>query len=417
MRHPLSWLFWLFILAIWVIGGAFIGRAFCCGIGATATSGLLIKDGATTVAATNAGNLLFGVNGAAPIIESTNVKTEFNDLATYLKDNPDKSVTLEGHYMASEDKSGTSFDNLGLARGDAMKGYLIGLGVPAAQLLTGSMVKENLEINDDNQIVGGMTYTFGTVAGGKNLNIQDAASFSTTAKGNLIFPMSSYEYIDPVTEEVTTSFQQTADYLKANPKRSIKITGLYTDQEKNSSVLPSLGMARANIIKSMLTGMGVPTKQIDIDARMENTLAFVNEETIGGATYAFFDGAESGDKLAEVEKRLRAKPIVLYFQTNSGTLTLSPEQRNQFADLIYYLDNKEGGRLNAVGHTDDRGAENVNRRLSRKRAEFVRDYISKNGGINQNLVSATGQGPDQPIADNGTDGGRAKNRRVEITIK
>jgi len=413
MRKPLTW---LIILAIWVIGGAWIGRSICCGIiGGATTSGLLIKDGATTVAATQAGNLLFGLNGAAPIIQPAAVKTEFNDLATYLKENPTKSVTLNGHYMASE-KNNTSFDNLGLARGDAMKGHLIGLGVPAAQLLTGSMIKENLEINDD-QIAGGMSYVFGTVTGGRNLNIQDATVFNTSAEDNLIFPISSYEYINPVATDVTASFQKTSDYLKANPKRSIKITGLYTDQETNSSVLPSLGMARANKIKGMLTSMGVPSKQIDIDARMENTLAFVNEETIGGATYAFFDGAESGDKLADVEKRLRAKPIVLYFQTGSETLTLSSEQRNQFADLIYYLDNKEGGRLNAIGHTDDRGAEKINRRLSRKRAEFVRDYISKNGGINQNLVSATGQGPDQPIADNGTKGGRAKNRRVEITIK
>ncbi len=412
MRHPLTW---FFILIFWIIGGFLIAKTFCCGIGAAATSGLLIKDGATTVAATQAGNLLFGINEAAPIIESTNVKTEFNDLATYLKDNPTKSVTLNGHYLATE-KNNTSFENLGLARADNLRGYLIGLGVPAAQLLTGSMVKEKHEVNDD-QIVGGMSYIFGTVAAGRNLSIQDATNFNTSANSNLIFPMSSYNYINPVADDVTASFQKTADYLKANPKRSLKITGLYTDKEDNTSVLPSLGMARANKIKGMLTSMGVPSNQIDIDARMENTLAFENEETIGGATYMFFNGAESGDKLAEVEKRLRAKPIVLYFESGSQTLTLSPEQRNQFADLIYYLDNKEGGRLNAVGHTDDQGAEDVNRRLSRKRAEFVRDYISKNGGINQNLVSATGQGPDQPIADNGTPGGRAKNRRVEITIK
>ncbi len=415
MRQPFSWLFFVPILLIWGIGGALLGRSICCGAGAAATSGLLIKDGAKTVAATQAGNLLFGLNGAAPIIEPADVKTEFNDLAAYLKANPTKSVTLNGHYMASEENN-TSFGNLGLARGDAMKGYLIGLGVPAAQLLTGSALKENLDI-DNNKVIGGMDYVFGTIAQGRSLNIQDAAAFSTSAKDNLIFPMSSYEYMDPVDTEVNASFQKTADYLKANPKRSLKITGLYTDQETNSSVLPSLGMARANKIKGMLIGMGVPSKQIEIDARMENTLSFVNEETVGGATYAFFDGAESGDRLAEVEKRLRANPLVLYFKTNSQTLELSAEQRNQFADLIYYLDNKEGGRASAVGHTDNRGAENINRRLSRKRAEFVRDYLGTNGGINKNLISATGQGPDQPIADNGTDGGRAKNRRVEITIK
>lgn len=413
MRNPLTW---LVILAIWVIGGAWLGKSICCGVGgAAATSGLLIKDGAATVAATNAGNLLFGLNGTAPIIEPATVKTEFSKLAAYLKENPTKSVTLNGHYMATEDNN-TSFPNLGLGRADAMRGYLIGLGVPAAQLLTGSKIMENLEVSD-SKVVGGMSYVFGTVASGRNLSIQDAAAFGTTAKGNLVFPMSSYDYLDPVAAEVTTSFQKTADYLKANPKRSLKITGLYTDKETNSSVLPSLGMARANKIKGMLIAMGVPSKQIEIDARMENNLAFVDEETIGGANYAFFDGVESGDRLAEVEKRLRAKPLVLYFQTGSQTLELSAAQREQFADLIYYLDNKEGGRANAVGHTDDRGAENVNRRLSRKRAEFVRDYLGTNGGINKNLISATGQGPDQPIADNGTKGGRAKNRRVEITIK
>lgn len=412
MRHPLTW---FFILLFWVIGGAMIAKTFCCGIGAAATSGLLIKDGATTVAATGAGNLLFGLNGAAPIMKPAAVKTEFNDLAAYLKDNPTKSVTLNGHHMASENNP-TSSDNLGLARADAMKGYLIGLGVPAAQLLTGSMLKDSLEVNNNQQVVGGMDYSFGTVAGGRNLNIQDAAAFSTTANNNLVFPISSDEYMDPAAE-VTTSFQKTAAYLKANPKRSLKITGLYTDKETNSSVLPSLGMARANKIKGMLIAMGVSSKQIDLDARMENTLAFVDEETIGGANYAFFDGAESGDKLAEVEKRLRGKPITLYFATGSQKPNLSPAQRDQLADLSYYLDNKEGGRANAIGHTDNRGAEDLNRRLSRKRAEDLRTYLAEKGGINKNLISATGQGPDQPIADNGTEGGRAKNRRVEITIK
>ena len=412
MRHPLTW---LIILAIWVIGGHLIAKTFCCGIVGAATSGLLIKDGATTVAATGAGNLLFGLNGSSHSFQSAAVETEYNELAKYLIKHPTKSATLNGQYLASE-KNNTSFDNLGLARADQIKGYLIGLGVPAAQLLTGSIAKEDLEVNDDH-VIGGMSYVFGTIAGGQNLNIQDASAFNTSAKGNLIFPMSSYEYIDPISAEVTASFQKTADYLKANPNRSIKITGLYTDIETNSSVLPSLGMARANRIKGLLRSMGVAAKQIEIGDHMQNTLKFVNEETIGGATYAFFNGAESGDRLAEVEKRLRAKPLTLYFPSGSQTIELSPNQRNQFADLIYYLDNKEGGRVKAVGHTDDRGAENVNRRLSRKRAEFVRDYISSNGGINKNLISATGQGPDQPIADNGSEGGRAKNRRVEITIK
>lgn len=70
-------------------------------------------------------------------------------------------------------------------------------------------------------------------------------------------------------------------------------------------------------------------------------------------------------------------------------------------------------KVEVAGHTDSRGSDAYNMRLSERRADVVRNYlISK--GIAADRLSAKGYGESQPIADNATDEGRFKNRRVEL---
>ena len=76
---------------------------------------------------------------------------------------------------------------------------------------------------------------------------------------------------------------------------------------------------------------------------------------------------------------------------------------------------KEWGdvKVEIAGHTDSRGSDKYNMNLSQRRAEAVRNYlISK--GIAAERLSAKGYGESQPVADNATDEGRFKNRRVEL---
>jgi outer membrane protein OmpA-like peptidoglycan-associated protein len=76
---------------------------------------------------------------------------------------------------------------------------------------------------------------------------------------------------------------------------------------------------------------------------------------------------------------------------------------------------EQWGKVNieVAGHTDSRGSDAYNIKLSQRRAEAVRDYlISK--GIAADRLSAKGYGESQPVADNATDEGRFKNRRVEL---
>lgn len=69
----------------------------------------------------------------------------------------------------------------------------------------------------------------------------------------------------------------------------------------------------------------------------------------------------------------------------------------------------------AVGHTDAKGTDAYNQKLSVRRAEAVKKYLADKG-IEASRIYTEGKGKSQPVADNKTEAGRAKNRRVEIEV-
>ena len=72
-------------------------------------------------------------------------------------------------------------------------------------------------------------------------------------------------------------------------------------------------------------------------------------------------------------------------------------------------------RLTVTGHTDSTGSRDYNYNLSDRRANSVANYLAS-VGIDQSRLITQGVGPDQPIASNDTEQGRAMNRRVELQI-
>lgn len=72
-------------------------------------------------------------------------------------------------------------------------------------------------------------------------------------------------------------------------------------------------------------------------------------------------------------------------------------------------------RIEISGHTDSRGKADYNRDLSARRAQSVKDYLIGKG-IKEDRMTTIGYGPDRPIASNGTDSGRAQNRRTEFRL-
>lgn len=72
-------------------------------------------------------------------------------------------------------------------------------------------------------------------------------------------------------------------------------------------------------------------------------------------------------------------------------------------------------RLTVTGHTDSTGSRDYNYNLSNRRAQSVANYLAARG-IDQNRLISQGMGPDQPIASNDSESGRAMNRRVELQV-
>ena len=85
---------------------------------------------------------------------------------------------------------------------------------------------------------------------------------------------------------------------------------------------------------------------------------------------------------------------------------------NQFAQG---LNNQPNTEVRIVGHTDSTGSDAINNPLSVNRAASARDYLVSRG-VDSRRVSIDGRGSREPIADNATDAGRAKNRRIEIFL-
>jgi outer membrane protein OmpA-like peptidoglycan-associated protein len=101
----------------------------------------------------------------------------------------------------------------------------------------------------------------------------------------------------------------------------------------------------------------------------------------------------------------------------SGKAVLQPGAREKLSKLSGILLAYPGPYTLAIGgHTDSVGSDALNDKLSQARAESVRNYLTEAGIAASHLTSATGYGKHQPVADNATAEGRAKNRRVEIVI-
>jgi len=75
-----------------------------------------------------------------------------------------------------------------------------------------------------------------------------------------------------------------------------------------------------------------------------------------------------------------------------------------------------GFHVQVDGHTDNVGNPESNKKLSQERAEAVAKYLVEKKGVDAKRLSAKGFGDTQPIGDNKTDKGRAKNRRVDFTV-
>lgn len=122
-------------------------------------------------------------------------------------------------------------------------------------------------------------------------------------------------------------------------------------------------------------------------------------------------------KDVEIEKDDRGLKISLEnIQFDPDSANLRDEEKERLDKIAAILKKYKDREIMIVGHTTDRGTESGRQRLSLARAKEVAEYLLKLGAIDPDKTSYTGKGGSEPIADNRTERGLKKNRRVEIYI-
>ncbi|WP_263138898.1 OmpA family protein [Pseudomonas sp. RIT-PI-AD] len=98
--------------------------------------------------------------------------------------------------------------------------------------------------------------------------------------------------------------------------------------------------------------------------------------------------------------------------------TLAPRDQTKLDEIAQRLRREAPeSRLTITGHTDSVGSDTYNQKLSERRARSVANYLVSHGVPQGSIAGVSGAGERQPVADNGSEEGRAQNRRVEIFIQ
>ncbi|EIE3257164.1 OmpA family protein [Escherichia coli] len=118
-------------------------------------------------------------------------------------------------------------------------------------------------------------------------------------------------------------------------------------------------------------------------------------------------------KVTQTPKTVRLNSLALF---DAGKWTLKPGATKWLVNALVDIKAKAGWLIVVSGHTDNTGDPQRNQALSLKRAEAVRDWMRDTGDIPQSCFAVQGYGESRPVAPNDTAEGRARNRRVEISL-
>ncbi|MEM5310670.1 OmpA family protein [Paraburkholderia sp. JHI869] len=200
-------------------------------------------------------------------------------------------------------------------------------------------------------------------------------------------------------------------YGAANVVDQIEVGDVATPPNWSDNVQKLLNVQLKQIHKGQLKIDGT---QIDVRGEVGNEAArqqiASDMATALNPTYTIRNGLRvSASEQGLLDQTLANRTIE--FETGSATLT--PQGRSILDQMAVVLVKMNTRTVAIIGHTDNSGNRASNIALSQARADAVKGYLVGKG-ISPQQMTATGVGPDQPIASNDTNDGRARNRRIEF---
>ncbi|TKD65261.1 OmpA family protein [Flavobacterium sp. ASW18X] len=181
-----------------------------------------------------------------------------SSLKSYLTEHPEKAITITGFYKDSETNT-SAWPNLGLARANTVKNYMVNLGVPSSQTTIAGTLKEEMIPSEDNIYYGPLSYT---ISAKKETSAEDLKTLHDKIVDN---PLVLYFNTGEATINLTaTQRQKIADigtYLDKVPSAMCDVVG-HTDNTGNRINNITLGQERADFAKSYLVRNGIPANKI-----------------------------------------------------------------------------------------------------------------------------------------------------------
>lgn len=274
-------------------------------------------------------------------------------------------------------------------------------------------------------------------AAGMPFHINDPGSgFEYSTDANFDFPFSSYTFLTPLPDQVEDGIDQLRDHLNESPDATLQITGYGYSSEDNLSAFPTLGEARANAVKSAFIDRGIAGNQLTVGGALFD-MNWTGQDSVvrGPVAFSLQSPAEEEDELAiegettddaprttdpdnftEFVQNLQENPMVLHFETGSAYVNLTSSERQIISRLNQYIDQSDQAQIIIHGHTDNSGSPEVNTRLAKERAEFLKSYLVRNG-FRPDRIQTISYGQSRPVASNDTPEGMAENRRAVLTIE
>ncbi len=210
------------------------------------------------------------------------------------------------------------------------------------------------------------------------------------------------------------------------PKKTIKAllkdVAAEDDMLKQVMALNKRLSGNAYSLDSLLNGSSYDLKQVfeRYDALLEGEQAMLDNYRQLMETSRYYWLAQ-GRRYVDLEKNLKVQRATagatfkldnIFFDLGKATLNAASMPA---LDNLFDILQKNDINIELGGHTDSIGSDEANQQLSQERVNSVRAYLIQKG-INDARIVAMGYGETKPVADNATDEGRSKNRRVEVKI-
>jgi len=272
-------------------------------------------------------------------------------------------------------------------------------------------------------LIGGLFYISKTCCSGSNATSQSNIDNSpSTAVGSSavilgednainLFAYSAHQLNQPLSVPFSKEIDDYLSRLIADKSQHLKIIGFYGHKEKNGSVFPNLGLARANNLKKLFLDRNISGNRIHLDA---NQMKSEDPEIVSTLNLAVMDATSMGSA-TEYKVQFEHNPIILYFKSGTDEIILSNEQRESIFDLSQYMSLDPKLQVDISCHEVSASSREKNNTLSKEKGQVVYKKLMESG-MDVSRMNIIAYGPDRVISSNNTPEGKAKNSRIEISI-